>query len=170
MKKTKLVLMCAGILFSLKGVAAEQTQVMKGIGIDGKACAVKIVREGDLLKSVILEGASQVFEIIAEKSDGYGPRTEIREKGGGEVLGIAEESKGMYSYFTHSENIFSNGETFKLDTNDLPQTGESLKGLKMIIQIGLRYDGNELVSVKAQNKAKALLVATLASAQFTCQK
>lgn len=168
MKKLVTGIFLTGSLISTTSMAADVVQTMTGRGIDGKACAVKIVRDGNVLKSVTLEGASKVFEILSENGGSYGPKTEIRSRGAGEVLPLGDEA---LKYFTHSENIFSNGETFKLDTNDLPRSGENeLKGIKMVMQLGLLYDGDQLVSVKAQSKAKALLVATLASSQFTCDK
>ncbi|QDK36255.1 hypothetical protein [Bdellovibrio sp. NC01] len=171
MKSVKLAIAVVTALMSVKAMAADQVQTLQGRGIDGKACAVTIVRDGNNLKSVKLQGASKVFEILSENGGSYGPKTSINSRGGEEVLQLAEENQALYKYFTHSENIFSNGEVFKLDTNDIPRNGEeSLKGIKMVIQLGLDYDGEELVGVKAQSKAKALLVATLASSQFTCQK
>lgn len=158
-----MVITCA----SLSSMAAEQTQVLAGAGIDGNPCSIQVTRDGNQLKNASIKGAAEVFEILAEKGSGYGPRREIRSHGGEEIVPDAAE---MYQYFRHSENLFSDGETFKLDTSDVPQSEESLGPLKMQVSIELRYDQGQLVSATVINKAKALLVATLASSKFTCQK
>ena len=162
----KMILMFVA-LASLKVVAAEQIQSLEGTGIDNQSCSVEISRDGDQLKSVSFKGAAQVFEILAERGSGYGPQREIRPRGGEEVI---PEGADLFPYFQHSNNLFSDGGTFTLDTNDMPRTAESMGGLKMQISIELKYERGELVSVTATNKAKALLVATLASSKFTCEK
>lgn len=172
MKRVFTGILSLGLLLSTTSNATEQVQILRGRGIDGQPCAVKIVRDGKFLKSVSLEGSAKIFEILSEKEGSVGPKTEIRPQGASEILSVIEDgNQDLYRYFTHSDNFFSNGEVFKLDTNDIPKNAEEeIKGLKMVIQLGLNYDGDELVSVKAQNKAKAFLIATLASAQFTCDK
>lgn len=151
---------------------ADTVQTMKGTGIDGQSCAVQIVRDGNNLKSVTLVGASQVYEILSESSESTGSHSNINPYGGKEIFDIAENGdRDVYGYFSYSKNLFSNGEVFKLDTSDLPDNGQDeLRGVKMLIQLDLEYDRKELVKVKAETKVKALLFATLASSEFTCEK
>ncbi|KHD87787.1 MAG: hypothetical protein OM95_12285 [Bdellovibrio sp. ArHS] len=173
MKLLKTAITTLTVLASLESIAAPQVQTLKGRGIDGTPCSVTIVRDGDTLKSVQLQGSAKVFEILAENGSSIGPDSDIQAYGGAEIFRVNEENKNTYAFFSHSENLFSNGEVFKFNSKDMPAstTGEdALKGVNMVVQLGLDYDGDELVRVKAQNKIKALWVATLASSQFTCQK
>lgn len=149
---------------------ANSLQAMDGIGLDNKPCTVRIIRDGKLLKSVQLKGAAEIFQILAERGSSYGPETVIDSWGAEEVFAITNHGNDhVYQYFTHSENMFSNGEVFKLNTDDIPKNSEKgLKGVKLLLELSLDYDGEELVNVTATSKAKALIFATLGSAKFKC--
>lgn len=156
----------AAALFLSLGASAA-TQTLQGTGIDGKPCSVQIERQETVLQSVKLDGASKVFEILSETGTGYGPQTRIAPRGASEIISPVDSILGK---FKHAENFFSNGETFSLDTSDLPRSEEELGGIKMTIELELSYSGDELVRVSATSRAKALLVATLASSKFICEK
>lgn len=149
--------------------AAEEVLLLKGKGLDGKACEVKIIRDGDSLKSVELTGASKIFEILSENEDGYGPETRISPNGGEEVLQLLQDNPALYDEMKITSGIFTNSKTYTLDTSDLPRTDEDLKGIKAKIGLNLKFKGRELSKVSANFKGKVLLV-TIASSTFECSK
>lgn len=163
----KFILSALTVCFALNSLAAEKIQVLEGTGIDNNSCRVEITRDGNKLKNIQIQGAAEVWEIMAENNDGYGPRRHINPNGGEEVI---LKSPGIFKHFSHSENFFSDGEVFSLDTNDIVSTEDGTGGLKMLIKVALNYENGELVSVQVTNKAKALYVATIASSKFSCEK
>lgn len=156
------------LLVSFNAFAKETTQTLNGTGIDGKPCSVSIVRNGEKLKEVTLKGASEVFEILAEKEGGVGPQTQINSRGGEEILQIVQENKDLYKYFTYSNAIFSDTEEFSLDTNDI-ENKEKIP-FKMVAAVRLSYNDGVLSEVKAASKMKTLGIVTLASSKFVCTK
>lgn len=162
----KLVLFFSTVFLAVSAFAANEVQTLKGTGIDGQACEVKITRDGNKLKNIEMTGASEVFEIIAENGSSYGPKTSIRPRGGSETI-MAKDS--LLPYFQHSENFFSEGETFTVDTSDLPKNDdEESFPFKVTVKIALSYENNALVSVNVVNKAKAAVIIPMASSKFTC--
>lgn len=155
------------LLLSFQAYAADMKQVLQGIGIDGKACSVEVTREGNKLKNVVLRGATKVFEIIAEKEDGVGPSTYINSYGGEELFPFGDQ-KEVFGEFTYSQGLFSDSETFEIDTSDLNMN--DLKGLKMVGVVQLNYEDGQVTEVKAGAKFKGLAIVTLASSQFICTK
>lgn len=85
MKKVFSSLFVAGLLLS-SNAFADTVQTLNGKGIDGEACSVRIVRDGNTLKSVTLSGASKVFEILSDSGGSTGPRTHISPRGGQDIF------------------------------------------------------------------------------------
>ncbi|WP_413613264.1 hypothetical protein [Bdellovibrio sp. HCB-110] len=157
-------------VLSQNAQAKQEVLTLQGTGIDGKACEVRVIKDGDTLKSVELRGASKVFEILSENGSGYGPETRISDRGGEEVLQVLQENPDLYTKMQKSDALFSDSVTYTLDTSNLPKVEDELKGIKMVFKIKLSFDGNQLSEVKVGAKAKALWVATLASSLFECAK
>lgn len=162
----KYVLSALTVCFALNLLAAEKVQVLEGAGIDNQFCRVEITRDGNKLKDIKLQGAAEVWEIMAENEDGYGPRRHINSHGGEEII---LKGPGIFENFKHSENFFSDGEVFSLDTSDVVTAEDGTGGLKMVIKVSLNYENGKLASVQVTNKARALYVATVASSKFSCQ-
>jgi hypothetical protein len=158
-------------LFFSSSLYASTIQSLEGFGLDDKPCSAVIVRDGNTLISVQLKGSAEIFQILSENGSSYGPKTYIDPRGAEEVFSITGHGNDhLYRYFRFSENLFSNGETFKLNTDDLQKTtGKELKGIKVLIQLSLDYDEDKVVRVTAQSKAKALMFATLGSVEFICK-
>ncbi|MCM2350942.1 MAG: hypothetical protein NDI69_13050 [Bacteriovoracaceae bacterium] len=173
MKSTKMFLTTCSLFFlafSGSSFAKDEASVLQGRGLDGKACQVRIVEDGEILKSVELKGASKVFEILSENEDGYGPETRVNANGGAEVLSLLQENPVLYREMDLSRSMFSDAVTYSLDSSDLPPTDEAaIKGIKFKVKIKLDYKNGKLSKVNAEFKAKALLV-TLASSAFECSK
>lgn len=165
----KTSLLQIGTFLLLSNVAlAKDTYVLKGTGIDGKACSVKIVSERDELLSVELTGATEQFEILAETRDGYRPKTSITSNGASEIISFLQDSPSLYKEMEISRGIFRDSITYKLDTSDLPGTREETGGIKAKIQIKLDFKYNKLSKAYVNFKGKAMFV-TLASSTFECK-
>jgi hypothetical protein len=164
--KTLLLQASAFLLLSNMAFAAE-TQVLKGTGVDGKACSVKIVSDKHEIKSVELTGATEQYEILAETSSGYGPKREISPRGASEIISFLQQSPSLYKELQMSSGVFSDSVSYKLDTSDLPGS-EDLGAIKGKVLIKLNYKYNKLSKVHVNFKGKALFV-TLASSTFECQ-
>ncbi|WP_295905000.1 hypothetical protein [uncultured Bdellovibrio sp.] len=160
----------ASLLFVSHNAKAQEVLTLNGTGLNGKACAVKVVKDGDTLKSVELQGASKIFEILSENGGSYGPDTRISDRGGDEILQVLQENPDLYAKMDKSEALFSDSVTYTFDTAKLPKASDELKGIKMVIKIKLSFDNGQLSEVKVGSKAKALWVATLASSLFECTK
>lgn len=173
MKSSKMFLAtCSLVLLAISGssFAKDEVSVLQGRGLDGKACQVRIVKEGEILKSVELKGASKIFEILSENEDGYGPETRISANGGEEVLSLFQTNPDLYREMDLSRSMFSDAVTYSLDSSDLPPADEeTIKGIKFKVKLKLDYKNGKLSKVNAEFKAKALLV-TLASSAFECSK
>ncbi|MBS1972335.1 MAG: hypothetical protein JSU04_18660 [Bdellovibrionales bacterium] len=155
------------LLISAQSFAGTVKQSIQGTGLDGKPCAVSITRDGDKLIDVQLTGASEVFQILADVGSSVRPKTEMRPDGGREIFPANDPA--AFGLFTHSNDLLGSGETFNLDSNDIPGDNP-FKGVKILSAIQLKYDGRELVEVRAATKAKGLGLVTLGSSKFSCAK
>lgn len=162
----KLLLSLSLIAFSQISFA-EEILTLNGKGLGDHPCSVQITRDGNILKSVELKGSSEVFEILSETSNGYRPTRSIHPQGAYEVLSLLQDNPALYQEMQSSNGIFTDSVTYTLDTSDLPSRGEDLGPIKAKVKIQLTFKGRELDKVKAEFKAKALLV-TLASSKFEC--
>ena len=171
MKKSFLAAVSVLVLGTSLAYGKDKVSELKGKGLDGKDCSVRILQgDRDFLKNVDLQGASKVFEILSDTPDGYRPTSRIDPRGGEEVLSVLNDNPRVIDAVRVSRGTFSDSITYTLDSSDLPPSSEDeLKGIKFKLSLKLNYKNNVLTKVKAEFKAKALLV-TLASSEFECSK
>lgn len=170
MKKSYLTAFSVLLLISSLSFAKDEVSFLQGRGIDNQACSVKIIQDRDLLKGVELTGASKIFEMLSDTDDGYRPTSRIDPRGGEDVLSILNENPALLKELSVSRGTFTDSITYSLDSSDLPTNGEDeLKGIKFKMNLKLIFKNGALTKVKAEFKAKALLV-TLASSEFECSK
>lgn len=164
--KTLLLQVGSFLLLSNMAFAAE-TYTLKGTGVDGKACSVKIVTDKHELKSVDLSGATEQYEILAETENGYRPKRSISERGASEIISFIQKNPSLYKELEMSSGVFTDSISYKLDTSNLPRN-EELGGIKAKVLIKLNFKNNKLSKVHVNFKGKALFV-TLASSTFECE-
>lgn len=170
MKNNCLIAFSVLVLSTSFAFAKDGVSDLQGKGLDNKACSVKVSQDRGVLKSVELKGASKVFEILSETNDGYRPTTRIDPRGGEEVLSLFQDNPDLLNELKVSRGTFSDSITYSLDSSDLPvQAEDEIKGIKFKMNLKLNYKNGVLTKVKAEFKAKALLV-TLASSEFECSK
>lgn len=158
-----------GSFLLLSNVAlANETYVLKGKGVDGKACSVRIVSDKHEIKSIDLNGATEQYEILAETESGYKPKRSISERGGSEIISFLQKNPSLYKELQTSSGVFTDSMSYKLDTSDLPRTSEDLGGIKAKVLIKLNFQNKKLSKVHVNFKGKALFI-TLASSTFECQ-
>lgn len=171
MKKPFLTILSVLVLGTSMAYSQDEVSELQGRGLDDEACSVRVIQgDRDILKNVELQGASKVFEILSDTPDGYRPTTRIEPRGGEEVLSLFSENPDLLKEMKVSRGTFTDSITYSLDSSDLPaSTDDEIKGIKFKMNLKLTFKNGTLRKVKAEFKAKALLV-TLASSEFECSK
>lgn len=158
--------------FSLAASLYAQTEIQefKGQSISNNECSLKIERDGDVLKSVELKGATKDFEIMSES--GFF-RKSINEYGGSDLMNF--DSPDFYSLFKFEKSLFGHKEVFTFNSKDLKKKDDSdnnedeLKYFSMKFKMEISYNSHHEISrVEVKSKAKAVGI-PLASREFICE-
>lgn len=152
------------------------TLKLSGMGVDDKPCSAEIsYNEANQLTDVKLDGATKDFEIIAETSKGYGPKSSISPRGASEILSMFQEEKELYKKMTYRWSYLKGADVYRLTVADLKKdapAGKDDEDLKFIggkFEIELHYDNEgNLVKVEAVNDFRTLKIIKLGSKKFTC--
>lgn len=151
------------LLFSLSSMSFAETLVYQGksnlTAESRNDCAILVdVNYQKQIQSIDYAGPIEMWEIIAEKQDGYGPRKEIRYQNSDDLLSQPDLFKNLN--FQQTDHIFSEGYTLK--------SRASIEGpLKSAVDIEFNKSQGKLRSVKITTKFKASIV-TLGSKKFEC--